>query len=311
MSEKFNLQGTAGRLDKVLTDLLPSESRSTIQKLIKQDLVLVNGQVAKANFKLNGSEIVEILERDEEKIEVTELEAENIPLDIVYEDDDLIVINKPTGMVVHPSKGHHSGTLVNALLYYLGNNMAYPDDTTRPGLVHRIDKDTSGIIVVAKNNAAHQLLSEQLEDHSMGRTYVALVHGTIKEPEGSIEVPLRRDANNRLRWSAHSEGKYALTHFKVLERYTDSTLVELKLATGRTHQIRVHMEYIGHPIVGDPVYRVGIGQLRGALTRITEGQLLHAKEINFKHPISDKDMHFEVPMPSDFEDILRTLTPLV
>ncbi|HJF16172.1 MAG TPA: RluA family pseudouridine synthase [Globicatella sulfidifaciens] len=310
MSQTFNLQGETGRLDKVLTTLLPSESRSTIQKLIKQDLVQVNGVVAKANLKLEGHESITIVIPEVEEPEEETLKAEDIPLDIVYEDEDLVVINKAAGMVVHPSKGHYSGTLVNALLYYLGHNLAYPDDNTRPGLVHRIDKDTSGLIVVAKNNAAHHLLSEQLADHSMGRTYYALVHGTIKEPEGSIEVPLKRDPSNRLRWSVQPDGKYALTHFKVLHRYTDSTLVELQLATGRTHQIRVHMEYIGHPLVGDPVYRIGVGQMRGALTRLTDGQLLHAKEIHFKHPISNQLMSFEVPLPEHFEDILRTLTPL-
>lgn len=310
MQQTFDLSGEAGRLDKILVELLPNESRSTIQKLIKHELVKVNGKIEKSNFKLNGTEQITI-EMEQPKVEEEiALIPENIPLDIVFEDKDVIIINKPAGMVVHPSKGHNDGTLVHALLYYLGNDLAYPDDSVRPGLVHRIDKDTSGLIVVAKNNASHQLLSEQLEDHTMGRTYLALVHGIIKAPEGSVEVPLRRDAHNRLRWAADKDGKYAMTHFKVLQRYTDSTLVELNLETGRTHQIRVHMEYIGHPLVGDPVYRVGVGQLRGPLTRMTEGQLLHAKAIHFKHPITDKEMSFEVPIPTHFADVLRTLTSI-
>ncbi|MBF6625655.1 RluA family pseudouridine synthase [Aerococcaceae bacterium zg-BR9] len=310
---QFKLEGQSGRLDKILVELMPDESRSTIQKMIKQGLVLVNKHIEKANYQLVGNEIIEInnVNQAEPMQETPALVAENIPLDIVYEDEDVIVINKSVGMVVHPSKGHYSGTLVHALLYHLGHqNLAFPDDSVRPGLVHRIDKDTSGLLVVAKNNAAHQLLSEQLENHSMGRTYVALVHGTIKEPEGSIEVPIRRDQHNRLRWAAHSEGKYALTYFKVLERFTDSTLVELQLATGRTHQIRVHMEYIGHPLVGDPVYRVGVGQLKGPLTRMSQGQLLHARLIQFRHPITDKLLQFEVPLPEYFNDVLKTLTSI-
>lgn len=311
MSQIIKLEGQSGRLDKVLVELLPNESRSVIQRLIKQNNVLVNGKVEKANYKLNGTETIEMqaIKIVEEEVPM-QLVAEKIPLDIVHEDDDVIVINKPAGMVVHPSKGHYSGTLVNALLYYLGTELAYPEDEVRPGLVHRIDKDTSGLLVVAKNNAAHQLLSEQLEAHTMGRTYQALVHGIITEPEGTIEVPLKRDANNRLRWSAHVDGKYALTHFKVLERYTDATLVELQLSTGRTHQIRVHLEYIGHPIVGDPVYRVGVGQIRGALTHLTNGQLLHARELHFTHPISQQAMSFEAPVPEHFTNILKTLTIL-
>ncbi|MBS4462779.1 RluA family pseudouridine synthase [Aerococcaceae bacterium zg-B36] len=310
---EFKLEGQVGRLDKLLVELMPGESRSTIQKLIKQGLVSVNGLAEKANFQLVGDEVIEVQQANQAEVteEIPALVAENISLDIVFEDDDVIVINKPAGMVVHPSKGHYSGTLVHGLLYHLGHqNLAFPDDSVRPGLVHRIDKDTSGLLVVAKNNFAHQLLSEQLENHSMGRTYVALVHGMIKEPEGTIEVPIRRDQHNRLRWSAHQDGKYALTHFKVLERFSDSTLVELKLETGRTHQIRVHMEYIGHPLVGDPVYRVGVGQLKGPLTRMSEGQLLHARAIQFKHPITDKLLQFEVPLPEHFTDVLKTLTSI-
>ncbi|MBK0348425.1 RluA family pseudouridine synthase [Aerococcaceae bacterium zg-ZJ1578] len=310
---EFKLEGQAGRLDKLLVELMPGESRSTIQKLIKQGLVSVNGRAEKANFQLVGDEVIEVQQANQAEVteEIPALVAENIPLDIVFEDDDVIVINKPAGMVVHPSKGHYSGTLVHGLLYHLGHqNLAFPDDSVRPGLVHRIDKDTSGLLVVAKNNFAHQLLSEQLENHSMGRTYVALVHGMIKEPEGTIEVPIRRDQHNRLRWSAHQDGKYALTHFKVLERFSDSTLVELKLETGRTHQIRVHMEYIGHPLVGDPVYRVGVGQLKGPLTRMSDGQLLHARAIQFKHPITDELLQFEVPLPEHFTDVLKTLTSI-
>lgn len=301
------LNGENGRLDKILTQLFKDESRSTIQKLIKDQLVTVDGKVEKANFKLLGNETLTITFPE---IEPLELVAEDIPLDIVFEDDDLVVINKPAGMVVHPSKGHASGTLVNALLHYLGNNLSDSTDAVRPGIVHRIDKDTSGMIVIAKNNYAHQKLSEQLVDHTMGRVYIALVLGTVEANDAVIEVPIRRSTTSRLRWRADKEGKYALTTFEVLKRYHDATLLQLELKTGRTHQIRVHMEHIGHPIVGDPIYRSGMNEFKTSLSKLKDGQLLHAAQLHFYHPRSKELMEFSSELPSDFSEILDTLTEI-
>lgn len=210
-------------------------------------------------------------------------------------------------MVVHPSKGHPRGTLVNALVYYLDDNLSNNEDTVRPGIVHRIDKDTSGLIVVAKNNHAHQKLSEQLEDHSMGRTYVALVNEVIETPTGIIEAPINRDPSNRIKYTTNNAGRYALTHFEVLETFAHNTLVKVELKTGRTHQIRVHLEFIGHPIVGDPLYRQGVGQMKGQLARLDDGQFLHAQSLHFVHPTSGEAMNFETDLPERFEEVLRTL----
>ena len=303
--QEYKIEGLSGRLDKVLVELT-GESRSTVQKWLKQQLVMVDGEVQKANYKVTGVEsIVQVPEIVEE--EPFEIEAEDLPLNIVYEDEDVLVINKPVNMVVHPSKGHPSGTLVNALLYYLGEQISKGSEAYRPGIVHRIDKDTSGLLVIAKHNKAHQALSEQLEDHTMGRTYIALVNGEVKAPRGSIEVPLQRDTNNRLRWTAHKDGKYALTLFEMVQRFKDSTLLELELKTGRTHQIRVHLEYIGHPIVGDPIYRKGVAEMKGALAKLNDGQLLHAKSLHFVHPRTQEMMTFTSELPNHFVDVLRTL----
>ncbi|MGO4941601.1 RluA family pseudouridine synthase [Ruoffia tabacinasalis] len=305
-TKKFELQGEVGRLDKVLVDLLSEEtySRSTIQKLLKNQHITVDGVHQKANYKLNGSEVINVEIPEEEQMDIL---PEDIPLDIVYEDDDVLVINKPIDMVVHPSKGHPSGTLVNALVYYLDDNLSNNEDTVRPGIVHRIDRDTSGLIVVAKNNHAHQKLSEQLEDHSMGRTYVALVNEVIETPTGIIEAPINRDPSNRIKYTTNHAGRYALTHFEVLETFAHNTLVKVELKTGRTHQIRVHLEFIGHPIVGDPLYRQGVGQMKGQLARLDDGQFLHAQSLHFVHPTSGEAMNFETDLPERFEEVLRTL----
>ncbi|WP_124057408.1 RluA family pseudouridine synthase [Vaginisenegalia massiliensis] len=304
----IQLKGQAGRIDKVLTELL-EESRSTIQKWIKADQVRVNQQLAKANLQLLGDEEITInREQDEEDEEEIDLIAQDIKLDIIYEDEDVMVINKPAGMVVHPSKGHREGTLVNALLYYLGDQLSQSSQSWRPGIVHRIDKDTSGLLVVAKHNQAHQMLSQQLTDHTMGRKYYALVHGQVSVPSGTIDVPLRRDANNRLRWSAHPQGKFALTHYRCVELYPVASLLDLELKTGRTHQIRVHLEYMGHPIIGDPIYRKGIQVFHGHLADDTEGQLLHAHSLHFIHPRSQQKMEFSADIPPRFARIKAELS---
>ena len=305
--EKFQLEGQAGRLDKVLTDLLPGESRSTIQKIIKDGLVSVNGQEKKANFKLKGNETL-LLERRSLVVEEDSMpEPEAMDLDIIYEDGDILVINKPAGLVVHPSKGHLKGTLVNGLLHYLNGNLSTGSDFYRPGIVHRIDKDTSGLLVVAKHNAAHQALAEQLLNHDMRRSYMALVHGQVKAPQGTIEAPLQRDPANRLRWTVDKEGKYALTRFQVMENFENATLLDLELETGRTHQIRVHLEFIGHPLVGDPVYRKGLDHIKGSLVHDMSGQLLHAYALKLQHPRSGEWLEFKAPLPRRFEEALDQL----
>ena len=244
-AEEFQLKGQSGRLDKILTDLMPGESRSTIQKIIKDGLVKVDGHHQKANFKLKGDECLLVERRSLIVEEDTLPEPEAMDLNIVYEDEDILVINKPAGLVVHPSKGHLQGTLVNGLLHYLNGNLSCGSDLYRPGIVHRIDKDTSGLLVVAKHNAAHQALADQLVNHDMRRSYRALVHGHVKAPQGTIEAPLQRDPANRLRWTVAKDGKYALTRFQVLESYENATLLDLELETGRTHQIRVHLQVSG------------------------------------------------------------------
>lgn len=306
-AEEFQLKGQAGRLDKILTDLMPGESRSTIQKIIKDGLVKVDGHHQKANFKLKGDECLLVERRSFIVKEDTLPEAEAMDLNIVYEDDDILVINKPAGLVVHPSKGHLQGTLVNGLLHYLNGNLSCGSDLYRPGIVHRIDKDTSGLLVVAKHNAAHQALADQLVNHDMRRSYRALVHGHVKAPQGTIEAPLQRDPANRLRWTVAKDGKYALTRFQVLESYENATLLDLELETGRTHQIRVHLEFIGHPLVGDPVYRKGLDHVKGSLVHDMSGQLLHAYALKLQHPRTGEWLEFKAPLPGHFEQVLSQL----
>ena len=306
-AEEFQLKGQAGRLDKILTDLMPGESRSTIQKIIKDGLVKVDGHHQKANFKLKGDECLLVERRSLIVEEDTLPEPEAMDLNIVYEDDDILVINKPAGLVVHPSTGHRQGTLVNGLLQYLNGNLSCGSDLYRPGIVHRIDKDTSGLLVVAKHNAAHQALADQLVNHDMRRSYMALVHGHVKAPQGTIEAPLQRDPANRLRWTVAKDGKYALTRFQVLESYENATLLDLELETGRTHQIRVHLEFIGHPLVGDPVYRKGLDHVKGSLVHDMSGQLLHAYALKLQHPRTGEWLEFKAPLPGHFEQVLSQL----
>ena len=306
-AEEFQLKGQSGRLDKILTDLMPGESRSTIQKIIKDGLVKVDGHHQKANFKLKGDECLLVERRSLIVKEGTLPEPEAMDLNIVYEDEDILVINKPAGLVVHPSKGHLQGTLVNGLLHYLNGNLSCGSDLYRPGIVHRIDKDTYGLLVVAKHNAAHQALADQLVNHDMRRSYMALVHGHVKAPQGTIEAPLQRDPANRLRWTVAKDGKYALTRFQVLESYENATLLDLELETGRTHQIRVHLEFIGHPLVGDPVYRKGLDHVKGSLVHDMSGQLLHAYALKLQHPRTGEWLEFKASLPGHFEQVLSQL----
>lgn len=284
-----------GRIDKVLTTLEPEITRSQLKNLINDGHVTVNGQAVKPKYKVQAGDKISLVKPEPQSLELT---PENIPLDIVYEDDDVIVVNKPQGMVVHPAPGHPNHTLVNALLYH--SPLSTINGTFRPGIVHRIDKDTSGLLMVAKNDLAHQSLAEQLRNKTNKREYLALVYGQIKEDEGTIDAPLGRNPQDRKKQAVVKGGRHAVTHFKVVKRYDNFTLVKCILETGRTHQIRVHMKYIGHPLVGDPLYgpRKVIGK---------NGQFLHAALLGFKHPRTGEEMVFEAPLPENFQKMLDKL----
>ncbi|WPC40954.1 RluA family pseudouridine synthase [Clostridium sp. JS66] len=285
------------RLDLFLSERMEDKSRSYIQGLIEKSQVKVNGILKKSNYKLKIKDKVLITIPDPVGLDI---EPEDIPLDIVYEDSDVIVVNKPQGMVVHPASGVYTGTLVNALLNHC-SDLSGINGVTRPGIVHRIDKDTSGILVVAKNDKSHNKLAEQLKDHSMTRAYTALVEGVLKEDEGTIDKPLGRHPVERIKISVIKDGRRAVTHYRVLERFKSNTLVECVLETGRTHQIRVHMAYIGHPLVGDPVY--GYKKQRFNLN----GQMLHAKKLGFIHPSTNEYIEFTSDLPDYFKKVLNVL----
>lgn len=287
-----------GRLDKILNEQLVDYSRSQIQQWLKEGLVSDSAtkQVLKANYKVKQAMEVLIQLPEVKELELT---PENIPLEIVYEDKDVAVINKPQGMVVHPSAGHPNGTLVNALLYHL-KDLSTINDVIRPGIVHRIDKDTSGLLMIAKNDIAHEKLAEQLKEKTSLRKYIALVHGVIPHDKGTITAPIGRSKQDRKKQAVVEEGKHAVTHFTVLERFNEYTLIELKLETGRTHQIRVHMQYIGYPLAGDPVYGPR-KTLKG------HGQFLHAQTLGFTHPASGEWLEFSAPLPEIFEQTLVNL----
>ena len=286
------------RLDKALNILANFSSRNKIQEAIKSGLVLVNGRIEKSSYKLVLND--EIIIKDIPLKNIT-LEAEDIPLNVVYEDDYLLVINKPKGLVVHPGAGVNNHTLANALKFY-SDELSSLNGEFRPGIVHRLDKDTAGLLVVAKNDASHTYLASQLSNHSLGRNYIALVKGIINENDGTIIAPIARSKKNRLKMAVDvANGKEAVTHYKVLERFKNHTLVECKLETGRTHQIRVHMEYISHPVIGDPLYGINNKDI------YSNGQLLFAYKISFIHPKSKKRMEFSVPLPDYFLDVINSL----
>ena len=286
------------RIDKFISDSAEEISRSYAAKLCTDGLVTVNGKALGKNYKIKGGEEISA---DIPEPEELSLVPENIPLDIVYEDDDVIVINKPQGMVVHPAAGNESGTLVNALLYHCGESLSAINGVIRPGIVHRIDKDTSGLLVAAKNNEAHLKLSEQLKERKALRKYNALVNGNIKEDFGTVNKPIGRSPSDRKKMAIVQGGREAVTHYSVLERFGRYTLIECVLETGRTHQIRVHMASLGHSIVGDKVY--GVKKERFNLN----GQLLHARTIGFVHPKTGGMMEFSAPLPDYFEAVLEKL----
>lgn len=295
---EFKASSSGVRLDGFLNEQIESMSRNYAQKLIEEGKVTVNNKlVIKKNHKLKEGDQV-VIELPEP--EVLDIVGEDIPLDVVYEDDDVLIINKPQGMVVHPAPGNYTGTLVNAIMHHT-DNLSSINGVIRPGIVHRIDKNTSGLLMIAKNNIAHNSLADQLKDHSSMREYMAIVHGNIREDRGTVNAPIGRHPKNRLKNAVVQGGKEAVTHFFVEERYGQFTLVRLRLETGRTHQIRVHMAHIGHPLLGDDVYGPKKSKIK------YEGQLLHAKKLGFIHPTTQEYVEFDSELPDYFEMIINKI----
>lgn len=301
MIQEFNVSDEFSgiRIDKFLADSCPDQSRSFLQKLLKEGNVKVNGKAVKSSYKLTAGDgiVFEVPEPQEAAIE-----AEDIPLDILYEDSDIILINKPKGMVVHPAAGHYSGTLVNALMYHCKDQLSGINGIMRPGIVHRIDMNTTGVLVVCKNDFSHNSLAEQLKEHSITRVYYAIVFGNIQQDDGTVNAPIGRHPTDRKKMSIHSkQGRDAITHYHVLERFGEYTFIECRLETGRTHQIRVHMASIGHPLLGDDVY--GPAKQPFSLT----GQTLHAGILGFIHPTTGEYVEFSAPLPAYFNALLGKL----
>lgn len=288
------------RLDSFLAEKNTANyTRSFIGKMIEENLVLYNGKPSKASTKMKTGDRIELFEKEPEPLAV---KGEEIPLEIVYEDDDLMVINKPRGMVVHPAPGHTSGTLVNAVLSHAGESLSSINGVLRPGIVHRIDKDTSGLILVCKNDFSHKALAKQLEEHSITRRYHAICSGRLKEEQGTVSAPIGRDEKNRKQQAInYKHGKEAITHYRLLENLQNASLLECRLETGRTHQIRVHMKSIGHPLLGDPLY----GPKKNLYA--IKGQALHAMVLGFVHPRSEEYMEFSADYPEDFQKLLNKL----
>lgn len=295
----FTIEKGGERIDKYLSEQLEDMTRSHIQKLIKENIVRVNGMAVKSNFKLSASDQIEV---EIPELKEPDILPENIPLDILYEDQDILVVNKPKGMVVHPAPGHYTGTLVNAIMYHCKDNLSGINGVLRPGIVHRIDMDTTGSLLICKNDRAHQALAEQLKEHSITRKYHAIVHGRLKEDEGTIDKPIGRHPIDRKKMSVHcTNGREAITHYRVLKRFQQFTYIECQLETGRTHQIRVHMSSIGHPILGDQIY--GPAKCPYKL----QGQTLHAKVLGITHPITGEYMEFDAPLPDYFQALLEKM----
>ena len=301
MSESFTFTAASAgvRIDKYLTENLEGFTRSAVSRLIDDDNVVVNGKAVHKNYKLKANDSINVFVPDAVPLETT---AENIPLDIVYEDDDLLVVNKPKDMVVHPAAGNYTGTLVNALLYHCKDSLSGINGVIRPGIVHRIDKDTSGLLINAKNDMAHLDLAQQIKEHSFHRAYEAVVYGNIKDDNGTVHQPIGRNPKDRKKMAVTDKNsKDAVTHYEVIKRYGNFTHIRCVLETGRTHQIRVHMAYIGHPLAGDSVY--------GPKKVITElkGQCLHAGEIGFVHPRTNEYLEFKAPLPEYFKKFIAKL----
>ena len=294
----FEITEDGKRIDAYLSEKLEDTSRVAVQRLVTNGKVLVNGKKVKSSYKVQKKDKIEV--EEEVPVEVS-LKVQNIPLEVIHEDEDIIVINKPKGMVVHPANGNPDGTLVNAVMAICKDSLSGIGGEIRPGIVHRLDKDTSGIIIVAKNDKAHINLSEQIKEHKVKKTYIALVRGIVKENEATINMPIGRSEKDRKKMAVTKKGKEAITHFKVLERYDKYTLLQVNIETGRTHQIRVHLSQIGYPIVGDEVYSNGKNEWN------IKGQCLHAKSLEFTHPVTGKQMYLEAKLPAYFQNILKDL----
>ena len=284
------------RLDSYIVTEDKALSRATIQKLLEEGNILVNGTIKKNSYKVKLGDIIEI---NIPEIKQTKIEAQDIPIEIVYEDSDIIVVNKPKGLVVHPANGNPDGTLVNAIMNICKDSLSGIGGEKRPGIVHRLDKDTSGLLIIAKNDKAHINMSEQIKNRKVNKKYIALVRGVIKEDEATINMPIARSKKDRKKMAVDKNGKEAITHFKVLKRYDNYTLLEIKIDTGRTHQIRVHMSEIGHPVIGDEVYSNGKNEFN------VKGQMLHAKSLDFTHPSTGKKMHLEADIPDYFKKVIQ------
>lgn len=295
--KKYNVE-EIDRLDKVLSKLEINLSREAIQRMIKNGEVLVNGKLQKPSYKTAVGDIITVEEEIPQEIE---LKPQEMPLDIIYEDDDILIINKEKGIVVHPGNGNPDGTLVNAVMAKCKGSLSGIGGKIRPGIVHRIDKDTSGLIIIAKNDKSHINLSNQIQNRQVKKTYIALARGVIKENEATINMPIGRSTKDRKKMAVTKTGKEAITHFKVLKKYEGYTLLEVKIETGRTHQIRVHLSEIGYPIVGDEVYSNGKNPFN------VKGQMLHAAKLTFRHPTTNKELTFEAPLPKYFIEILDEL----
>ncbi len=286
------------RIDSYVSQKKEELSRVAVQRLIEKEKLLVNGKKTKPSYKVQENDKITV---EEEKPKEIELKAQNIPLEIIYEDSDIIVVNKPKGMVVHPAAGNLDGTLVNAIMAICKDSLSGIGGEIRPGIVHRIDKDTSGILMIAKNDKAHIVLSEQIKNHEVKKTYIALVRGIVKENEATIKMPIGRSTKDRKKMAVTEKGKEAITHFKVIDRFPkhNCTLLEVKIETGRTHQIRVHLSQIGYPIIGDLTYSNGKNEWQ------IEGQCLHAKSLRFRHPITNEEMFLEAELPEYYRKLLE------
>lgn len=296
--KKINVDEDNIRLDTYAARKVPELSRTMIQKLIESGDILVNGDKKKLSYKVLSGDTITINIPEAKEVD---LKPQEIPVEVVYEDNDIIVVNKPKGMVVHPANGNPDGTLVNAIMAMCKDSLSGIGGELRPGIVHRIDKDTSGLLIVAKNDKAHIEMSNQIKNHEVKKIYIALVRGIVGEDEATIDMPIGRSTKDRKKMAVVKNGKEAVTHFKVLKRYDRYTLLEVKIDTGRTHQIRVHMAEIGHPVVGDMVYSNGKNDFG------VEGQMLHAKSLDFRHPITGKQMHLEAELPEYFKNIIEKL----
>ena len=286
------------RLDKAISMKDSSISRASVQRMIDESSILVNGNSTKTSYKLKLNDVVTIIKQEPKEVEI---KAEDIPLDIIYEDSDILVVNKQKGLVVHPGNGNPDGTLVNAIMAKCKDSLSGIGGEIRPGIVHRIDKDTSGLLIIAKNDKAHINVSEQIKNHEVKKTYIALVRGVVKENQATINMPIARSTKDRTKMAVSKKGKEAITHISVLERFDGFTLLEVNIETGRTHQIRVHLSQIGYPIVGDFVYSNGRNPFG------VEGQMLHSSKLEFVHPTNGKKMNLEAKLPEYFENVLKEL----